>query len=233
MGKTSALLFAVSIVGLSGGAANAHVSVVGGTGFANQTQEIKFGVGHGCAGVDTLSVRVEIPAGVTSVRAIGSTLGAPTVELNDAGVVTAVTWQKPTSALVEGDPNYYTVSIRAKLPDAPFSTLYFPTRQICSTPSGVKSPPVDWSAIGEPVDAGADEPAPSLLLLPARSPGWNKYVVPKPLANLKAAFGDAQIVWRGTAAFSANAATTELISATSGVTALTALAAGDIVWVRY
>ena len=147
--------------------------------------------------------------------------------------MTAVTWQKPANAAVKGDPNYYTVSIRAKLIDAPFTTVYFPTRQICSTPAGVKSPPVDWIATIDMPDAGAGEPAPSLLVLPARSPGWNKYTIPKPLPDLKAAFGEAQIVWKGTAAFSTNVTTTELITATPGVTKLTALAAGDIVWVRY
>lgn len=48
------------------GVARAHVSVVSGPGFANTTQEIVFGVGHGCAGADTTRVRVEIPAGVLS-----------------------------------------------------------------------------------------------------------------------------------------------------------------------
>jgi hypothetical protein len=46
--------------------------------------------------------------------------------------------------------------------------------------------------------------------------------------------GDAQIVWRGNAAYSANAATMAQIGQTQGVTALTGdLAAGDELWIRY
>jgi hypothetical protein len=50
---------------------------------------------------------------------------------------------------------------------------------------------------------------------------------------LKAFFGDAQIVWKGTAAFSANPTTAGLIAGTSGVTALTSIAAGDVIWVKH
>lgn len=233
MRKFCLAAIAIAAVGLAARDARAHLSLVGGVGFANQSQELVFGVGHGCTNVDTFSVRIEIPANVTQVRAIGSTLGAPTVETNAAGIVTAVTWQKSMSAIVEGDPNYYTVSIRAKLPDAPFTTIYFPAHQVCSTPAGVKSAPVDWAATPEHPDAGAGEPAPSLIVLPARSPGWNKFTVAQPVTDLKAAFADAQIVWKGTAAFSANPTTAALIAATPGASSLSALAAGDVVWVKY
>jgi hypothetical protein len=46
-------------------------------------------------------------------------------------------------------------------------------------------------------------------------------------------FGDALIVWKGAAAYSANPTTKELIAGTPGVTALTSLAVGDELWVRY
>jgi len=232
MRKFSLILCSVPIVWLTATPANAHVSVTGGIGFANQTQEITFGVGHGCAGVDTLSVRIEISAGVTSVRAIGSQLGAPKVQTDAAGLVTSVTWRKPMNELAVGDPNYYKVSIRAKLPDAPFSVIYFPTTQTCSTPEGVMSS-VDWIATPTMPDAGAGEPAPSLVVLPPRTLGWNKFTLKQSVADLKGAFGDAQIVWRGVSAYSPSATTTELISNTSRVTPLTALAFGDTIWVRY
>ena len=51
-----------------------------GPGFANTTQEVSFGVGHGCSGTDTYSVRIEIPAGVTSVRPETSDFGKTTVK---------------------------------------------------------------------------------------------------------------------------------------------------------
>ena len=49
------------------------------------------------------------------------------------------------------------------------------------------------------------------------SPGWNKYVVAQAVPDVAAIFGDAQIVWKGTAAYSANPATAALIAATPGV----------------
>ena len=82
------------------------------------------------------------------------------------------------------------------------------------------------------VDGGTDEPAPELVM-PARKTGWNKYPVPQAVSDLAAPFGDAQIVWKGAAAYSANPATVELIAATSGVTPLTSLAANDEIWVKY
>jgi uncharacterized protein YcnI len=213
--------------------ARAHVSAVTTTAFANQTQIVTFGVGHGCAGVDTFSLRVEVPAGVTSVRAVRSTLGPARIETDATGAVTAVTWEKALADVAEGDPNYYEVSIRAKIPDAPFTALAFRARQICSTPAGVKSPPVDWYATADAPDAGSGEPAPRVLVLPARSPGWNKFTAPVDVTDLKAFFADAQIVWRGTAAFSANPNTAALIATTAGATALTSVAAGDVLWVKY
>ena len=49
--------------------AHAHVSIASGSAAANTSQEITFGVGHGCAGSDTYRVKIEIPAGVTSPTA--------------------------------------------------------------------------------------------------------------------------------------------------------------------
>jgi hypothetical protein len=83
------------------------------------------------------------------------------------------------------------------------------------------------------VDGGADEPAPALRVVPARRPGWNKYVVTQAMSDLSVFFGDAQIAWKGAAAYSANPATVGLIAATAGVTPLTSLAPNDEVWVKY
>jgi hypothetical protein len=83
------------------------------------------------------------------------------------------------------------------------------------------------------VDAGTVEPAPGLLIVPAHVPGWNKVTVPAAVADLGVYFGDALIVWKGTAAFSANPATKDMIAGTPGVTALTSLAASDEIWVKY
>lgn len=74
--------------------ASAHVSVFSGPTFAGVTQKVRFGVGHGCSGADTYSVRIEIPAGVSSVRPESSAFGKARVEKNDADDVVAVMWQK-------------------------------------------------------------------------------------------------------------------------------------------
>jgi uncharacterized protein YcnI len=214
--------------------AGAHISVASGPGFANTTQEIVFGVGHGCAGADTYRVRVEIPPDVLSVRPLRSDFGKVSVEKDAAGTITAVSWQKADADALDADIAYYKLVVRLKVPDKAFTTVFFKAHQTCRAMDGTLST-VDWTMLptDPAVDGGADEPAPALVVLPARRAGWNKYVVAQAVPDLAAIFGDAQIVWKGAAAFSANPATSELIAATPGVTALTALAANDEIWVRY
>ena len=230
MNRTVVSLLAGTGILVAPAIADAHVSVASGLGFANTTQEIAFGVGHGCAGADTYSVRIEIPAGVTSVRPERSDFGKVSVEKNTAGDVTAVVWQKPDAELLEGDISYYKLTVRLKVPNQPFTTLYFPTHQTCKASDGTLSS-TDW--IGTPTSGAGVEPAPALNIVPARKAGWNKFTVPSALSDLSSFFSDAQIVWKGTAAYSANPATVELVKATSGVSTLTELQANDEVWVKY
>ena len=215
-------------------AALAHVGLTS-PGIANATQELTFTVGHGCAGLDTQTVRIQIPAGVTSVRPLSSDFGRVSVEKDGAGNVTAVTYQRNLSDVVlDADPNFYKFTLRLKLPNAPFTQLYFPTRQTCLAGDG-GTPFTDWTnTSGATPDAGEPEPAPALLIVPARKPGWNKFTVPAGgISSLSQYFGDALIVWKGESAYSSNSVTAEQISNTSGVTPLTSVAAGDELWVRY
>jgi periplasmic copper chaperone A len=214
--------------------ARAHISVASGPAFANVTQEISFGVGHGCTGADTYRVRVVIPAGVTSVRPLRSDFGKAGVEKDAAGAITAVVWQKADADALDSDLAYYKLTVRMKAPDQPFTSLYFRADQTCRATDGTLTT-VEWKALPtDPVgDGGAEEPAAELKLVPARKPGWNKYTVAAAMTDLGAFFPDALIVWKGSAAFSANPATLELIAATPGVTALGSLAANDEIWVRY
>jgi len=230
MNKTVAALMVATGLLLAPAIASAHISVSSGPGFANTTQEIVFGVGHGCAGADTYTVRIEIPAGVTSVRPVRSDFGKVSVEKNAAGDVTAVVWQKADQELLDSDISYYKLAVRLKVPNKPFTTLYFPTRQTCKASDGTLSSS-DW--VGTPTSGAGVEPAPALNIVPARKPGWNKFTVPSALANLGVFFGDAQIVWRGTEAYSPNPATAELVKGTSGVSTLTELRANDEIWVKY
>jgi periplasmic copper chaperone A len=214
--------------------ATAHVSLISGPGFANTTQEITFGVGHGCAGADTYKIKLDLPTGVTSVRAMRSDFGKVAFQKDTAGVITSIIWQKPDVELLDEDFGYYKLVVRMRVPNQPFTTVYFPAQQTCRAPDGTLSV-VNWSMLPtDPVaDGGADEPASELRIVPPRQPGWNKFVVPQPITDLKVFFGDARIVWKGSAAFSPSATTTELINATPGVTALSSLAANDEIWVKY
>src|SRR5262245_34094242 len=112
----------------SSGLAFAHVGVTS-PGFANQNQVLTFSVGHGCEGADTTKVEVKIPESVTSVLALPSVFGPVEIKKDSAGTVTSVIWTnaQPRAA----DEVYYQVAIRAKLPDAPFTTVLFPTTQTC------------------------------------------------------------------------------------------------------
>jgi uncharacterized protein YcnI len=230
-------LIALSTVAAISQLADAHVSMVTGPSAANKSTILTFGIGHGCedsvdAHVDTLKVRVDIPAGVTGVRGLYSDFGKPTL-IKTGELVTAVEWSKPAADAIPDDGGYYEVKIRAKLPDAPFSKLKFVVTQTCQD-----------SATNLPITAVWDQdegsttgnPAPVLTVVPARTNGWQKFTVPRAITQdeMPAYFGDAAIVWKGTAAYSSNAQTAAMISTTAGVSALSGgLAANDEVWVKY
>jgi uncharacterized protein YcnI len=220
-----------------GTTADAHVSATG-PGFANTTQEITFPIAHGCNGTpgdDTYTVKIDIPAGVTSVRPMRSDFGKVSVDKDGAGNVTAITWQKPLAEALDADIAFHKLVVRMKLPNAPFTTLVFPAHQTCRSSTGTTTV-VEWVAppgTVTPEGGIAPEPAPTLMLLPARVPGWNKFTVPAAIADVSLFFKDAQVVWKGTAAYSSNAITAAQLKAEPGVTVLTALAAGDEVSVKY
>ncbi len=216
-----------------GSSAHAHITVGSGPATANSNNEVTFTVGHGCAGADTYRVTIDIPSGVTGVRPLRSDFGAPSVEKDLAGTITSVTWQKSLADALAADIALYKLVIRMKTPDQAFSTLYFAAHQTCRAADGTMTT-VDW--VGTPAqetDGGTVEPAPGLLVVPARLPGWNKYKLTGAMTDLSVFFKDAQIVWQGTSAYSANPSTVALIAGTSGVTPLTALKAGDEIWVKY
>ena len=75
-------------------------------------------------------------------------------------------------------------------------------------------------------------PAPAIVILPPRFPGWNKFTAPAEIADLSV-FNDAEIVWVGEAAYSSNPATAALIEAEDGVTVLESIPADAEIWVKY
>ena len=227
----SGLCFVTGLVLSSSRAAQAHASLTSGPAAAAKSQKLTFGVGHGCAGADTVRVRVDIPAGVTSVRPLFSDFGKPTV-IRTGTTVTAVEWAKADADVLAADDAYYELTIRARVPDAAFTRLQFNVTQTCRTAGGVETT-VPWD---QPPGSTTGNPAPLASVVPAHTTGWNKIVVGRSVAaaDLPTYFGDAQIVWRGNAAYSPNASTMMQIGTTQGVTALSGdLAAGDELWVRY
>lgn len=212
--------------------ADAHVSIAGGQATANTNHKVTFSVGHGCeGGADTIALRIEIPAGITGVRAMRSDFAKPSIERDaTTDAVTAVLWRKPAGELQEEDIEFYELTLRVRIPDAAFSQIAWTVHQTCRPAGGTEADEttVTWGG----------ETAAILTVLPARQSGWNSYVVPEGLTipgdSIPTYFGDAQIVWRGTAAYSPNAAVAQLIGSTAGVTALTGdLVAGDQLWVKY
>lgn len=214
-------------------AAKAHIAVSSGPAIADQTNEVTFTVGHGCTGADTYRVTIDIPQGITSVRPLRSDFGALSVGKDMAGTITTVSWQKTLSDALTADIALYKLVVRLKTPNLPFTQIYFPIHQTCRAADGTMTT-VDW--VGTPGMSGSggmDEPAASLNLVPARLPGWNKYKIPSAMTDLGVFFKDALIVWKGAAAYSANPNTAALAAGTQGVTVLTALSAGDEIWVKY
>jgi len=213
--------------------AEAHVSIASGPAFANKSQKITFSVGHGCGAFDTSAIRVDIPAGVTSVRALSSDFGKPAVTKTGTAV-TSITWTKPAADIQTEDVGFYEITLRARIADVPFTKIQFNVTQTCRDTVNNIDIVVPWD---QPPGSTTGEPAPLLTVVPARIPGWNKYVIGATgvvVADLPTYFADAQIAWRGNAAYSSNANTMTLIGSTAGVTALAGdLVTNDEIWVRY
>jgi periplasmic copper chaperone A len=229
--RVPAALCAAAVLA-TGSTAFAHVSLAG-TGNAGQQQMLTFGVGHGCEGADTVRVEIAIPPEVTAVRALPSTFGEATLQADDAGIVTAVSWSKSEARPL--DDQFYQLAIRIKVPETPFATLYFPARQTCRTAEGEEIV-VAWDQLPEQLAEVAEGeetlPAPALTILPQHFPGWNKFTVPSAV-DVLSVFDDAQIVWSGDSAYSSNPATQELIKSDKTVDALTKIKAGAEIWVKY
>jgi uncharacterized protein YcnI len=220
--------FVASIGLIIANTAHAHISIASGPAVANQSQEIAFGVGHGCAGADTYSVKVHIPPAITSLRPMDSLFGRAAIERDMTGAITGVTWTKDPADVLPADEQFYKMTIRMRIPDAPFTMMYFHVTQVCRDAMGTETV-VEWEAL--PGQKG--EPAAELVILPARSLGWNKFMVVPHVHDVAPFFKDAQIVWAGTAAFSANANTTELIAREPGTTVLSEIEENTEIWVKY
>lgn len=222
--RHSLSLLGISALAFSAAPAYAHVSAAGPV-FAGSQQVLTFSVGHGCAGADTVGISVAIPPAVTSLRAVPSSFGEPVITTSSAALPLAVAWRKLDARAA--DDAYYQMQLRIRVPNAPFTKLYFKVTQTCRDSMGIESI-VEWEAL--PGEEG--EEAASVWILPARKPGWNKFTVPVEMTDLTA-FDDAEIVWLGDAAYSGNPSIKELITAEPGVTELATVPAASEIWVKY
>ena len=221
--------------------ASAQITVASGPAIANKSgQKVTFAINHGCTAannkkLDTLSIQVDIPAGIdpTSVRPMPSDFAATPLVSRTGTSVTSIQWSRDPDALQGDDLAYYEITLRLKVADVPFTRIPFVIKQVCRPHGGTPDEDVTVVWTGPSTNP---EPSPQLVVVPAHAPGWNKLVLSAPVAaaDLGAYFGDAQIVWKGTAAFSPNATVAALIGKTAGATVLSSdLAAGDEIWVKY
>ncbi|MCG8538290.1 MAG: DUF1775 domain-containing protein [Pseudomonadales bacterium] len=213
----------------------AHVSVTSPKAFSNAYYQVDMAVPHGCSGADTYRIEVSIPESLTGVRAVLGELGYAELETNPStGQVNKLIWEKPDSDLLDSDSHAYNISFRTKLPDVAFTALHFPTVQYCIDSEGVESSS-EWIGTGGHGHHGgsSDElPAPALFIYPPRSSGWNQYIAPDHLHDMSI-FKDAEIVWKGSAAYSPNPHTQSLIENDAEASVLDAIHPGEEFWVKY
>lgn len=227
MKKGTFALLGAAFFASAGASAHIGLSAANGNGLASSSNELTFSIGHGCpkdgggGDADTIKVEIDIPADVTDVKAMPNAFGKATV------TPTKVTFEKAPADYLAEDSGFYKLTIRVRVPNAPFTKIYFPAHQYCN---GVANP-VHWTTT--PSDDGGAGTAPTLVVMPAKQPGWNRYTVPVAITDMPSFFKDAQIVWKGNAAYSANAVTLDQIKSEAGVTELTSLAASDEIWVKY
>jgi len=221
--------------------ASAHITIGSGPALANKSgQKISFAINHGCtaaggAKLDTLSIKVDIPTGIdaTTVRALPSDFGGTPAVAKTGTAVTSVTWSRNPAELQNDDVAYYELTLRLKVNDVPFTKIPWVITQVCRPQGGTPADDVTVVWTGPSTNA---EPSPNLIVVPAHALGWHKITMTTAITtatDMGLFFGDAQIVWKGTSAFSANSFTTALIAMTTGVTPLATLAAGDEIWVKY
>lgn len=239
------LAFACVLATFSGTAVS-HVSVdtTQGPAIAGTSHLVTLNVPHGCDGADIFRIEVQIPEGFLLSRPVDGDFGTATVfkeTLTEPFVkhgktytedVRTIIWEKPEDKIKAGDTHLYRVSFRATMPDTPFATTYLKTIQTCKMPDGSEQS-LEWVGTGGHDSHGSTEsPAPALVIYPARNPGWNQYTVNEHVHDLSI-FKDAEIVWSGPLAYSANPLTATMIQKEKNVDLLEMIHPGTEIWVKY
>ena len=224
----------VCVLSLVSWQAYAHVSVANGPHFSGKRSVITLNVPHGCEGSDTYRIEVDLPEGLTGTRPMDNSFGKATIEKDNEDNVVKLIWTKIDGALLDDDTHLYQVTFRGMLEINPFTTAYFPTVQFCRSSDGVESTN-EWVGIsaGHNHGGGAEtKPAPAMMVYPERYVGWNVYTIDEHVHDLSV-FADAEIVWVGNSAYSANPNTRAQIENDASVDLLDAIHPGTEVWVKY
>lgn len=228
----SMMMVALSVASM---AAQGHVSVVSGPQTAGGYAQVDLSVPHGCDGLDTYQVEVRVPANFATPRAVLGSFDSASVEVDGGTGDYLVTFTRPDADVYESDVIAYELGFRTKLPESPFATVHLPTIQKCKSQDGAAMQQSEWVGRGGHDHHGgesAELPAPSLFLYPERHTGWNQYEVNEHVHDLTV-FDDAEIVWQGTSAYSANPHTLEMIENDADATVLDAIHPGSTIWVKY
>lgn len=238
---------AAIVLSTSGVAAQAHVSILSGPHFESSYSEFKLVIPHGCKGVniageehsfdtDRIEVMIDKGYGLTGLRPINSEYGKAVITETDTHMI--LTWAKSDAAYAS-DSHAYNVLFRAKTAATPFTMLYFPSTQFCTTDTGEQIK-AEWVGMGTHEHDSAMttdmavKPAPKTYLYPKRLPGWNLYATDQHVHDLTV-FNDAQIVWTQdkTKAWSANAEVMKMIVEDENVSVLEEIHPGFEIWVKY
>lgn len=143
---------------MTAGAAQAHVTVQPTEATAGAYQVLRFGVGHGCDGKATRTLRIVIPQGITVARPQPKPGWTLDVTRSPDGAATAITWTGNLAA-----DEFDEFLILARLP-ASAGTLPFPAVQGCD---GAE---VRWVEIAPPGGKRPARPAPVVNLKPGSAP---------------------------------------------------------------
>ncbi len=166
-----ALLGGVAAVLAAAAPAGAHVSPDRSEVPAGSSTDLHLGTGHGCDGSPTTMIEVQIPDAIVSVtpHVVPGWTASITTETLDAPVEgghgeqiterdAVVTWTaEPGQELIDGFKMQFGLSFR--VPDAPGTTLHFPTIQTCQEGS------TDWIEIAAEGDAEPESPAPAVQIV--------------------------------------------------------------------
>jgi uncharacterized protein YcnI len=170
---TAAALLTLASTTVGVPSALAHVTLETGAAPADSYYKAAFKVPHGCEGTATVSIRIQIPEGVTGVKpqqkagwqlAVVKAAVNPPIEGPHGSKITETIREVSWSGGKLLDENYDEFWLQVRLPNRPETTLYFPVVQQCE--KGLHR----WIEIPAAGGHSHDlkEPAPALRLGPKR-----------------------------------------------------------------